>query len=248
MNDILVWLEQHPGLAGYVQAVGSLIALGAALLMPVWQRHSLEHAAGLQLGGLIEQCFEALLGVQREFFPDYCRDPHAIDCPTERRAAPDPAKAVRQMARAIEQLERVSLFELKPQCRKLVHDLKGEMSLASAHAMAYADGAVEAQGFDEDTLEGYERSAYSLMLSIMKFAPGAGDKRKFAPGVGDKWLIVKVEHELTLIDQEQAGRSRALREAGIVRIRIRRTLRSRLEKAWRWLRAGLGGGRPAPSA
>lgn len=210
MNDLLVWLEQHPGLAGYVQAVGSLVALGAAFLMPVWQRRSVEHAAELRLGALVEQCFEALLGAQREFFPDYCRDPDAIDLPGEEELVPDPAKAVREMAQAVGQLERISLYELKPHCRKLLQDLRVEMSRASAHASEYFDGDMEPCGFDADTLENYERSAYPLMLSIMKFAPGTDDK----------WLIARVQYETNLIAQEQAARSRALREAGVVRIRM----------------------------
>lgn len=239
MNDVLIWLEQHPGLAGYVQAMGSLVALYAAFLIPAAQRRSLEHAAGLRLGGLVEQCFEALMGAQREFFPDYCRDPDAYYVPGQDETAPDPAKAVRELARAVDQLERVSLFELKPQCRALINDLKGEMSRASAHAKGYLGGDFEAQGFDEGALEGYEGDSYPLMLAIMKFVPGAGDKKKYAPGAGDKWLVERLRHEICLIAHQRAEQSQALRQAGIRRVNVRRTLRSRISNAWRSLRVRL---------
>lgn len=33
----MIWIENHPGLAAWVQAVGSLIAVGAAAFIAVWQ-------------------------------------------------------------------------------------------------------------------------------------------------------------------------------------------------------------------
>ena len=69
MDALLCWIEHHPGLAGWLQAIGSLLAIAIAIMVPYWQArkqgeraqavrdqelHSLEAVLSLEISHCIE--------------------------------------------------------------------------------------------------------------------------------------------------------------------------------------------------
>lgn len=55
----LDWIEAHPGAAAWVQAIGSLLALGTALLLPYLQRRTLERARALKARPVVMDMWNA---------------------------------------------------------------------------------------------------------------------------------------------------------------------------------------------
>jgi hypothetical protein len=53
MSNLIVWMEDHPGIASWAQMVGSLVALIVAIGVPVWERRLAERAARLAFRGPI---------------------------------------------------------------------------------------------------------------------------------------------------------------------------------------------------
>lgn len=39
MVGLLCWIEHHPGFAAWLQAIGSLLAITVAIIVPYWQTH-----------------------------------------------------------------------------------------------------------------------------------------------------------------------------------------------------------------
>ncbi len=63
-SDLLSWIECHPGTAGWVQAVGSIVALGIAIFVPYWMTKSADRLACRRLlesvaaiGAEAQECF-----------------------------------------------------------------------------------------------------------------------------------------------------------------------------------------------
>jgi hypothetical protein len=63
-DTLLSWIECHPGTAGWVQAIGAIVALAIAIFVPLWmarstdrtkQRRFLESVASI--GGEAQECF-----------------------------------------------------------------------------------------------------------------------------------------------------------------------------------------------
>lgn len=48
MADLLFWIEKHPGLAAWLQAVFSIIAIIAAVLMGWWQTHTVRKQSRIE--------------------------------------------------------------------------------------------------------------------------------------------------------------------------------------------------------
>lgn len=49
MHELLAWIEDHPGLASWLQLVGTLMALAIAIAVPILGRRDIEAAAILAL-------------------------------------------------------------------------------------------------------------------------------------------------------------------------------------------------------
>lgn len=49
MDVFFAWVENHPGLAAWMQAVGSIGALLIAIAIPLWERRRTEQAAALSI-------------------------------------------------------------------------------------------------------------------------------------------------------------------------------------------------------
>lgn len=189
MDDVLHWFEVHPGLAGYVQTLGSLFALIVAIRMPIWQRRSVERAAELSFRGILDECHSAL-GVVECLFGD-----DGFDVPGDEIVPGDIAK---QLVRATARLESVSLFELKPQCATLVQQLQREMSIAAAQVERYVDGPEQGLDlYDDDT----GQRIYRLMLEILNVMRAFNDAQ----------LAATLRRQLDQIDERIAARPRIKR-------------------------------------
>lgn len=66
MEWLVVWFEQHPGTASWVQAVGTLIALAVAVAVPLQQNYSLRRHAELRNHEQALQLYDSL-GAMADF-------------------------------------------------------------------------------------------------------------------------------------------------------------------------------------
>lgn len=212
MNDLLRWLEAHPGLAGYAQTLGSFVALSVAIGVPMLQRRSMEDAAELMFGSVLIECHAALTTV------DECLvtvDEPEFDAPGPQ---PEPADIARRLVRACARLERVSLFEFNPKCRSLIRTLQSEVSAATSQVEAYVEGsALDLDLYDAEKM-------YRLMQGCL------AAMRAFR----DEELSWTLSAQLDHIDQQNADRPR------IKRVRAEPT-GAAIAKTWRsaWLRRSL---------
>lgn len=184
MNDLLRWLEAHPGLAGYAQTLGSFVALSVAIGVPRLQRRSMEEAAELMFGSVLIECHAALSMVECLVAEDEFNVPGP---PLE------PADVARRLVRASARLDRVSLFEFNPKCRVLIQKLQSEMSAATFQVEAY----VEENSTSLDLYDhGQDERVYRLMLALL------GAMRAFR----NDDLSWALRSQLDIIDQRNADR------------------------------------------
>jgi len=65
---MLPWIESHPGLAAWVQAIGTILAVLAAILFPMFERRRVERAAAdvlaRDLEALLANLFDAARGLE----------------------------------------------------------------------------------------------------------------------------------------------------------------------------------------
>jgi hypothetical protein len=58
--DALGWIEDHPGLAAWVQAIGTIGALVIAIWLPVGQRRATERASAIAARSVVTEALSAL--------------------------------------------------------------------------------------------------------------------------------------------------------------------------------------------
>jgi hypothetical protein len=63
-NDLLGWIECHPGMAAWVQAAGAILALAVAIFVPAWMARNRDRlnrrrflVSVASIGGEAQQCF-----------------------------------------------------------------------------------------------------------------------------------------------------------------------------------------------
>lgn len=66
MTAMLEWIEGHPGLASWVQAIGTVSAVFVAMLLPIWDRRRTERAAVLALRPAMTDAAMAFAGMALE--------------------------------------------------------------------------------------------------------------------------------------------------------------------------------------
>ena len=163
------WIEAHPAFAGYVQMLGSILALAIAILIPFWQRQTLERAAALELRSKLKDVCLALSRVESLDEHD-CLD----EGPSELETV-SPAEIARDLDRACMRLGLTSLQLLEPRCAVLVQELNDELSAICLHVSAHVEGKPNAPDVDINTLVGYEASVFALVREIQNVAPLARD-------------------------------------------------------------------------
>lgn len=201
MDDLLRWVEAHPGLAGYVQALGSFVALVVAIGVPTWQRRSIERAAELTFGSVLVECHTAL-NVIECFAAD---DGLEFDIPGPPSNPPKFSEIAQDLVRATARLDRVSLFEFKPKCAALIHKLQREMSDATDLVGIYVEHEDEGVSLDLYNY-GLDETVYRLMLDILNAMSA----------FKDKGLSEMLRRQLDRIEQRRANMPR------IKRVRVKR--------------------------
>ncbi|MGD9966108.1 MAG: hypothetical protein AB7T59_06285 [Hyphomonadaceae bacterium] len=192
MHDLLRWFEAHPGLAGYVQTLGSLIALLVAIRMPTWQRRPVERAAELSFGSVLNECYSAVSLVE-----SLVDDDELDHDPDKSGPSVTPDDIVQRLERAVARLDCVSLFEFNPKCAALIQKLQSKMLEVAQMVRVYVDWGAEGASLDLYDLD-QDEVIYRLMLKIL-------EAMNF---IKDRELAATLRRQLGRIDQRNAERPR----------------------------------------
>lgn len=155
---LMDWIESHPGVAAWVQAIGSLLALVTALVLPYLQRRALERARAQRVRPIVMSMWSAARDAYR-----YCYSN------AEGLTRADVAEAVARARRA---------FEDSP-----THELK---DTAIAHLFRARDRLVVLEKRFADEVEGLKaaqipavvRSTCSAIVEAMKAEPALAATRQ----------------------------------------------------------------------
>ncbi len=164
MADVLVWIEAHPGLASYIQMIGSLATLGLAFWLPHRQRRSLERAAALELRAGLRLAACAVISAS-QLFSNPEEEEEGPPC-----EPPEPHKVAKELARACARLESISLQHLRHDHATLLQELQKLMERASDGFCAWNEG--DAHAFDD---EEHAQSVYSQIVKIYRAIPETKD-------------------------------------------------------------------------
>lgn len=167
MAELFAWIEAHPGLASYIQTIGSLTALALAFWLPNSQRRSLERAAALQLRGGLRLAASAVMSASK-LFP---REEEGPPC-----EPPEPHAVAKDLARACSRLESVALLHLRHDHAELLQELQERMEQASDCFCAWVEG--DPYAFDA---EDHEQRVYSQIIKIHLAIPKTKDADPLAP-------------------------------------------------------------------
>jgi hypothetical protein len=192
MAEVFAWIEGHPGLASYIQMIGSLATLALAVWLPHRQRHALERATALQLRGGLRLAAYSVHSASY-LFPS----PQDYEPPVE---PPEPSTVAKDLARACSRLQGISLQHLRHDHAELLQGLQERMEQASDQFRAWMEG--ENHDFDS---EGHEQNVYFQILQIYEAMPTTKDAD----------LAWTLSGALAQIEEDRAERMASLKRANV---------------------------------
>jgi hypothetical protein len=156
MSDMLAWLEAHPGLASWGQAIGTVLAIIFALLLPRWERKQLEEATAMSLR----------LPLRDAWFAFYSAHDYAL----RRPYAPSREKTLRALQLAIERLGHVPLHGLSTRCADALSFIRDELSL-----MHEALSGKQLGGDESEQADYLRDKMHEAFRDLYRAAPQASD-------------------------------------------------------------------------
>lgn len=161
--NVLAWIEQHPGLAAWLQAIGTLAALGIAIGIPIADRKRLERASAFAMKTLLTRAMDT-----GEHAQAYLR--------RERAETPEKDRVLKDLQVVDDALASFPLANLPPAAaplfQRLREDLDGLRGLVQYGEVGTPEMHVSAAA--------QMNAVYGDLRALWRAAPGAGDKALLA--------------------------------------------------------------------
>lgn len=161
--NVLTWIEQHPGLAAWLQAIGTLAALGIAIGIPIADRKRLERASALAMKTLLARTMDT-----GEHAHAYLR--------RKRAETPEKDRVLKDLKAVDDALANFPLANLPPAAAPLFQRLREDMDGLRGLVQYGEVGTQEMHASSTAQMN----AVYEDLRALWQAAPGSGDKTLLA--------------------------------------------------------------------